>query len=253
MSSTGASNNFSARPPAGALNFPTTHWTLVMRVREGGSARQAALEELCGLYWYPIYAFVRRRGFAPHDAEDVTQGFFSKLLRDETFDAAAADRGRLRTFLLSSLDRFFADQHRRQNTLKRGRGQAIIAFEELHAEDRYAAEPRDHRSPEWLFTHAWAQLLLEGVRAKLQSEFAETGRADVFNALLPFLLLEDMPPSYREVAQQLDSSETAVRLLVFRLRIKFRDLLRAEVAQTVSTPGEVADELEWLKGVLVGR
>ena len=220
-----------------------------MRVREGGAARQTALEELCGLYWYPIYAFLRRRGHLQHDAEDLTQGFFLKLLNDASFDAAQADKGRLRTFLLCALDRHLADQQRRAGAQKRGGGQRIIAFEEMNAEERYAHEPQDQRSPEWLFTQAWAHLLLDGVRAKLRETFADTGRAGVFDTLLPFLLGDD-PPSYREVASKLDSSETAVRLLVFRARAKFRELLRDEVARTVEAPGDVARELEWLKGVL---
>ena len=223
-----------------------------MRVREGGAVRQTALEELCGLYWYPLYAFLRRRGFPQHDAEDLTQGFFVKLLHDETFDAAQSDKGRLRTFLLCSLDRHLADQQRRQGAQKRGGGQQIIAFEELRAEERYANEPQDQRDPEWLFTRAWAQLLIDGVREKLRATFVETGRAGVFETLLPFLLWDDAPPSYREVAQQLDASETAVRLLVFRMRAKFRDLLRDEVARTVLAPQDVAGEMEWLKSVLAG-
>ncbi len=242
----GTDNDLPERQP----DFPTTHWTLVMRVREGGDVRQAALEELCGLYWYPIYAFLRRRGFPQHDAEDLTQGFFAKLLGDETFDAANADKGRLRTFLLCSLDRHLADQQRRQSAQKRGGGRQIISFDELHAEERYAAEPQDHRDPEWLFTHAWAHLLLDGVRDKLRATFAETHRAGVFETLLPFLLMDDAPPSYRDVARKLDSSETAVRLLVFRMRARFRDLLRAEVERTVSSPEEAASEMEWLKSVI---
>jgi RNA polymerase sigma-70 factor (ECF subfamily) len=245
-----------SNPPADSRapgpDFPTTHWTLVTRVRQGGVVRQAALEELCRLYWYPIYVFLRRRGHAQHDAEDLTQGFFAKLLHDQSFDAADVEKGRLRTFLLSSLDRHLADQQRRQGALKRGGGHQIIAFEELNAEERYCLEPQDHRSPEWLFTRAWAHLLLDGVRGKLRETFADTGRAVVFDALLPFLLMDDAPPSYREMARQLDSSETAVRLLVFRARTKFRELLRDEVARTVLAPEDVPGEMEWLKSVLAG-
>lgn len=236
--------------PAAPGQFPTTHWTLVTRVREGGEIRRAALEELCGLYWYPIYAFLRRRGHAQHDAEDLTQGFFVKLLEDETFAAAQAEKGRLRTFLLSALGRHLADQKRRQSALKRGAGWQIIAFDELRAEERYTAEPLDHRDPEWAFTRAWTQLLLESVRQQLRETFTETGRAGVFEVLLPFLILEEPPPSYREVAATLDSSETAVRLLVFRMRGKFRELLREEVARTVDAPAEVETELEWIKSML---
>lgn len=238
----------SAATPLG--HFPTTHWTLVTRVRQGGEIKRAALEELCGLYWYPIYVFLRRRGHPQHDAEDLTQGFFVKLLGDETFDAAQADKGRLRTFLLSALDRHLVDQKRRQGALKRGAGWQIIAFEELRAEERYTSEPLDHRDPEWHFTRAWTQLLLEGVRQNMREAFAETGRAGVFEVLLPFLIMEDAPPSYFDVAEKLDSSETAVRLLVFRMRSKFRELLREEVARTVSAPEDVEGELEWIKSLL---
>jgi RNA polymerase sigma factor (sigma-70 family) len=243
-------NQSRADLPKRVTDFPTTHWTLVMRVRERGEVRQAALEELCALYWYPVYAFLRRRGHAQHDAEDLTQGFFMKLLHDETFDAADGGKGRLRTFLLTSLNRHLADQQRRQTARKRGRGNRIIAFEEMNAEERYVHEPQDHRDPEWLFTRAWAQLMIDGVREKLRQSFGETGRARVFDTLLPFLLWDDAPPSYREIAQKLDASETSVRLLVFRMRGKFRELLREEVARTVETPVEVASELEWLKSTL---
>lgn len=250
MTSPGTEDNSPADLPERGPDFPTTHWTLVMRVRQRGEVRRAALEELCGLYWYPIYVFLRRRGCAQHDAEDLTQGFFVKLLNDETFEAADGDKGRLRTFLLTSLNHHLADQQRRQSAQKRGGGQRIIAFEAMRAEERYAHEPLDQRDPEWLFTRAWAHLLIDGVREKLRESFAETGKAGVFETLLPFLLWDDAPPSYREVAQKLDSSETAVRLLVFRARTKFRDLLGEEVARTVLAPQDVPDELEWIKSVL---
>lgn len=230
--------------------FPTTRWTLVTQVREAPAARQAALEELCELYWYPVYAFLRRRGHPRPDAEDLTQGFFVKLLGDQTFEAAQAQRGRLRTFLLSSLERHLADHHRRQGAIKRGAGWRIIAFEELRAEERYTLEPADHWDPEKLFARTWTQLLLRQVREKLRDSFEETGRAGVFEALLPFLLLEEAPPSYREVADRLDASEAAVRLMVFRARNKFRELLRNEVAQTVQRPEEIEGELQWITTTL---
>ena len=233
-----------------ASAFPTTHWTLLARVCQGGDVRRTALEELCGLYWYPIYVFIRRRGCGQHDAEDLTQGFFLKLLRDETFEAADEDKGRLRTFLLHSLDRHLADQHRRQGAQKRGGGQTLVAFEEMGAEERYACEPQDGRDPETIFMQSWAQLLVGNVREKLRESFAETGQDDVFETLLPFLLGEGATPSYREVAQKLEASETSVRVLVFRMRARFRDELQAEVARTVLEPQDVADEMRWLKSAL---
>jgi DNA-directed RNA polymerase specialized sigma24 family protein len=233
--------------------FPTTHWTLVHRVREGGAMRQAALEELCALYWYPIYAFLRRRGYPPQDAEDFTQGFFLKLLGDETFAAAEAERGRLRTFLLHSLKRHLADQKRFDGALKRGGGLKAISFDEMHAEDRYVHEPVDVRDPEWLFMRTWANELLAGVREKLRADFNDTRRPDAFDVLLPFLLLDEDPPSCREAAAKLRATEVSVRLLVCRLRAKFRDLLREEVARTVQSPEEVLAEMDWLKSVLTAN
>ena len=253
MNAPGANDECSPGSSGPAGNFPTTHWSMVMRAREGGELKRAALEELCGLYWYPIYAFLRRRGYPQHDAEDLTQGFFLKLLTDESFEAADRDKGRLRSLLLHALQRHLADQHRRQNAQKRGGGRPLIAFEDLNAEERYLHEPRDQRDPEWLFTQSWAHLLIDAVRTRMQATFTETGRAGVFETLLPFLLWDDHPPAYREVSGKLAASETAVRLLVFRMRASFRELLREEIARTVLAPQDVAEELEWLKSVLVAK
>ena len=232
------------------VDFPSTHWTLVTRARQGGAVRQAALEELCRLYWYPIYAFLRRRGYPQQDAEDFSQGFFLKLLADESLSAVDESKGRLRTYLLQHLKRHLVDQKRFDDALKRGGGLKSISFEELHAEERYAGEPADLRDPERLFTRAWVNELLAGVREQLRADFADAKRPEAFGVLLPYLLLDDDPPSYRDAASQLRATEISVRLMVCRLRAKFRDLLRDEVARTVRTPEEVAGELAWLKSVL---
>ena len=224
-----------------------------MRVRVDGATRQAALDELCALYWYPIYVFLRRRGHPPHDAEDFTQGFFLKLLEDHSLEVAEEGRGRLRTYLLQHLKRHLADQKRFVGAQKRGGAHAVISFEELRAEDRYGHEPADVRDPEKLFARAWADELLQGVRAQLRQDFADAKRPEAFEVLLPFLLLDDDPPSYRDVAARLRATEISVRLMVHRLRAKFRDLLREEVARTVATPAEIETELAWLKSVLVEK
>jgi len=221
-----------------------------MRVREGGAVRQVALEELCRLYWYPVYAFLRGRGYPPHDAEDFTQGFFLKLLADESLSAVDEGKGRLRTYLLQHLKRHLVDQKRFDGALKRGGAAHTISFEELGAEERFTHEPTDRRDPEHLFTRAWAHELLAGVREQLRADFEAAKRPQAFDVLLPFLLLDDDPPSYREVAAQLRATDVSVRLMVSRLRAKFRDLLREEIARTVATPEDVAGEMEWLKGVL---
>lgn len=236
--------------PGSRRDFPTTHWTLVTRVRQGGEVRRAALQDLCGLYWYPIYAFLRRRGYSQHDAEDYTQGFFVKLLNDESFSAADEGQGRLRTYLLRHLKRHLADRKRFDDAIKRGAGLKAISFEEMGAEERYACEPLDLRDPERLFSQAWAKELIAAVREKLRADFADEKRPHAFELLLPFLLLDEDPPSYREVAAKLRATEVSVRLMVHRLRAKFRDLLRDEVARTMESPGDVDSEIEWLKSTL---
>lgn len=236
--------------PGSRADFPTTHWTLVTRVRQGGEVRRGALQDLCGLYWYPIYVFLRRRGYSQHDAEDLTQGFFVKLLHNESLAAADQDKGRLRTYLLQHLKRHLADQKRFEGALKRGAGLKPISFEEMGAEERYAREPREPRDPERLFAQAWANELIAGVRETLRADFADAKRPHAFEVLLPFLLLDEEPPSYREVAAKLSASEVSVRLMVHRLRAKFRDRLRDEVARTMASPVEVDAEIDWLKSVL---
>lgn len=235
--------------PVGS-SFPTTHWTLVSRVRHGGEVRRLALEELCGLYWYPIYAFLRRRGYFLQDAEDLAQGFFLKLVGDETFAAADADKGKLRTYLLGHLKRHLADHHRHVGAQKRGRGLQFVSFDAMEAEERYAAEPRDVNDPEALFSRAWALQLLAAVRGRLREEFNDPKRPHAFETLQPYLLLDEDPPSYREVALKLKATEVSVRLTVSRMRAKFRELLREEVARTVEAPEEVTSEFEWLRSVL---
>lgn len=234
--------------------FPTTHWTLVQAV-QGGSPEEAAraMEDICQGYWYPIYAFLRRSGHSAHDAEDLTQEFFASLITEDTIQAVRQDTGKLRFFLMGVVKRLVARQIRHDTAKKRGGGQSLVSFDEMQAEDRYANEPQDTRDPEWLFAHAWANELLAGVREKLREAFAATGRAEAFDALLPFLMWDDEPPSYREIARKLGSSEAATRILVFRLRTKFRDLLREEVARTVLTPEEIPGELAWLQSVLATK
>ncbi|MEI6537650.1 MAG: hypothetical protein WCN98_20065, partial [Verrucomicrobiaceae bacterium] len=181
-----------------------------------------------------------------------TQGFFIKVLSDASMEAAASNKGHLRTFLLQVLKHHIADERRRDVAVKRGGGQRLLSFDAMNAEERYALEPADTSDPEVIFTRAWAGELITGVRARMRGEFEEMGRVGVFEALLPFLLWEDQPPSYAAVAAKLNASETAVRVLVFRLRTKFRDHVRREISHTVESPEEIAGEISWLQRVLAG-
>lgn len=245
------SNDSPAPDPAA---FPTTHWTLVQTVQgDDATAAARAMEELCKGYWYPIYAYLRRSGHAPQDAEDLTQCFFEKLISDDAIQTARQEAGKLRSFLLGILRRVLSDHARRDSALKRGAHSPHISFDGMNAEQRYAIEPQDIRDPEWMFTHAWAHELLAGVREKMRAAFTATGRAGVFDQMLPFLMWDNEPPAHKELAEKLGSSEAATRILIHRLRAKFRELLHLEVARTVLSPSEIAGEMAWLQNTLAEK
>lgn len=242
----------SASPTMIGRVFPATQWELVARAGQGGKAREAALEELCRLYWYPVYAYLRRNGIGRADAEDLTQSFFAKLLTADSFVAADSEKGKLRTFLLCALQRHMVDRTRHEIALKRGAG-LVISFDGMDAEERYASEPQESRDPEFFFSRAWADGLLATVRTKLRAAFEMSGRAQVFEMLLPFLMWDDEPPSHRELAQKMGCTEAASRVHIMRLRKKFRDLLNAELARTVKSETEIPEEVAWLRSVLSTR
>lgn len=240
-----------AQMPTHHADFPTTHWTLVQAVQHGSPEDAArAMEELCKGYWYPIYAFLRRSGHAAHDAEDLTQAFFQRLITEGGLLEAEKQGGRLRSWLLGVLKHLLSDHFRHLGTKKRGGSVPHISFDEMAAEDRYTHEPQMESDPDAFFTHVWAQDLLAGVREKLRAAYESAGRKDVFDLLLPYLMWDKEPPSGREIAEKIGSSEVATRILIHRLRVKFRTLLKDEVARTVLTPEEIPGELAWLQGVL---
>ena len=231
--------------------FPTTHWTLVQVVQDGSPGEAAtALEAICTSYWYPIYAFLRRSGHGQHDAEDLTQAFFARLISEEAIQTVRREQGKLRSYLLGVLKRVLADHLRLGSAQKRGGGKVHVSFDQMEAEERYAHEPQDTRDPEWLFTQAWARELFSSVQQKLRTAFIETGRAEAFDALLPFIACDTEAPSQRELAEKLGKSETAAGTMIHRLREKFRTLLREEVAKTVLTPEEIPGEMAWLQEML---
>ena len=234
--------------------FPLTHWTLVRAVQSGSAEEAArAMEALCKSYWYPIYAFLRRTGRSAPDAEDLTQAFFHKLITGDALQTARPEAGKLRSWLLAVLKRMLSDDARHHATQKRGGGLVHVSFDEMGAEERYALEPQDNHDPEWLFTRTWAHELLAGVREELRVAYDAVGRPEVFTLLLPFLMLDNDPPSHRAIAQKIGSSEAGTRILIHRLRVKFRGLLQNEVARTVLTPEEIPGEMAWLQGVLAEK
>jgi DNA-directed RNA polymerase specialized sigma24 family protein len=243
-------------PPPGIAagrDFRTTHWSLVMAARHAPTAlSQQALEQLCRTYWFPVYAFVRRRGHPPEDAQDLTQGFFARVLATETLLQADAAKGRFRTFLLTLLTRHLATEFERSGALKRGGGAERIELDAADAEARYAIEPRDTVTPELLFERQWADALLGRVLDRLRVEFDGAGRGGRFEVMKGFLLSPAREVSYAEVASKLGMTESAVTSGIFRLRQRYGAVLREEIRQTVAEDSEVEDEIRHLLQILAG-
>jgi RNA polymerase sigma-70 factor (ECF subfamily) len=234
-------------PPSRADIFATTRWTLVVSAGRGTAGEAGrALEELCRTYWYPLYAYARRRGHAAADAEDLTQGFFARFLARNYLGGLDAEKGRFRAFLLASFQHFLANEADKAAALKRGGAAKRVPLDADDAESRYAREAADPLSPDRLYDRAWALELLARVLARLREEQAEGGRADHFEVLKGFLTAEDANRPYAEVADRLGAPEGAVRVAVHRLRRRYRALLRQEIADTLTRPDLVEDELRAL-------
>ena len=231
--------------------FATTHWSVVLAAGYTSvPGAQEALETLCRTYWYPLYVYVRRQGQSPHDAQDLTQEFFARLLAKKHLRLADPDRGKFRAFLLKSLKHFLVNEWKKARTQKRGGGQCVIALDADVAESRYAAEPALALTLDQVYEKRWAVTLLETVLAGLRESYAASGRLPVFETLKGFIWGEQATLAYTAVAPQLGLTEGAVKVAVHRLRSRYRELLRAEIAKTVATPGEVDEELQHLIAVL---
>ncbi len=231
--------------------FDTTRWSLVLAAREGGGDNtRRALSWLCEAYWYPVYAFIRRRGHDPDAAADLTQGYFALLLEKHYLADVRPELGKFRSFLLKSVQHFLSNALDRERARKRGGGMRAISLDGLDAERRLALEPRDARTPEAAFEWLWATSLLERTLERMRVEAAAKGRGMQFELLAAYLTETCGAPSYREAAQQLDASESAVKVAVHRLRRRFGELLREEIAETVQGPGEVETEIRHLLATL---
>lgn len=231
--------------------FVTTHWTEVLNA-SGGSSPQAAaaLETLCQKYWYPLYAFIRREGHNSHDAQDLTQAFFAKFLEKNFLAEVHPSRGKFRSFLLAALKHFLANEWDRAKAKKRGGEFTVISWDEQNAEARYSQEPAAELNAEKIYDRRWALTILDQALARLQKESEAGGKADQFEALKPLLMLSGEGASHAEIAQKLNMNLGALKVAAHRLRKRFRALLREEIAQTVSQPEEVEDELRYLVSVL---
>jgi len=239
-------------PPPKAC-FVTTRWTVVLKAGRNDTPRaQDALARLCETYWYPLYAHVRRRGHSAEDAQDLTQEFFARLLEHHWVGDADRAKGRFRTFLLTALSRFLANEWDRAQSQKRGGGAAPLPLDTAVAESRYCADAGTSMAPDRLYDRQWAMTLLDQALTRLGAEHEQSGKAAEFAVLSSALTAERGDIPYATLASQLGASETAARQAVHRLRKRFREVFRDEIAQTVAAPEEVEEETRHLLAALAG-
>jgi DNA-directed RNA polymerase specialized sigma24 family protein len=239
--------------PPGKDIFVTTRWTVVLEAgRKSSPHSDRALADLCQQYWYPLYAYVRRRCQSREDAEDLTQGFFAKFLEKNYLEGLSAERGKFRAFLLAALKHFLANEWDKAGRQKRGGGVQHLALDWQQADERFHVEPPDHATPDRLFDREWALALLERVIQRLQAECAVEGRAELFAQARGYLMVGEAAIPYAQAVMELGMDEGAVRVAVHRLRKRYRALLRGEIAQTVNDPAQVKEELKSLQAALAG-
>ncbi|PYK52691.1 MAG: RNA polymerase subunit sigma-24 [Verrucomicrobia bacterium] len=234
----------------GAVVFATTRWSVVLAAQGPSPAAEAAVEKLCRTYWRPIYGFLRRQSVRPEEAKDLTQGFFALLLERRDLNAVRREKGRLRSYLLTSLKHFQANERERAMAIKRGEGQQLIPLEELRERERIGFEPTDTLSADRIYEHRWALSLLDQVLARLRDEYCAAGNAQLFDRLQKSLTDEPDRPSTADTAREFGMTESALRQASYRLRLRYRQLLREEIAHTVMVPGDIEDELRHLITVL---
>ena len=234
-----------------ATAFPTTHWNLVIQATEGQEEEASlALDEICNAYWQPIFAYLSARGFSKQDAEDLTQGYFSSVLRRQSLNHADSQRGKLRTFFLSDLKRFIADQKRHDSAQKRGGKAHFESLDENLEREAFANESID---PETLYMKAWATTLIERATDSLKENYAASGKENVFELIADYLYGKNEGIPYPEIAIALKTSISAARLTVFRLRQRFRAMLESEIAHTVESTNQVGEEIDFLFQAVAAR
>lgn len=234
--------------------FATTHWSVVLKAgRSDTTQARNALAKLCQTYWYPLYAYVRRRGHSVHDAQDLTQAFFARLLERHWVSDAKQERGRFRTFLLTALSRFLSDEWDKLRAQKRGGGVLLLPLQLDDGETRYGNEPVDNSTPEQYFERRWALTLLDTVLQRLRGEYEREGKGALFAALRPTLVGDRELQPYAKLANGLGMEEGTVKVAVHRLRKRYRQLLRVEIGETMAESGDIDEELRHLFAVLARR
>lgn len=231
--------------------FLTTRWSVVLRAGNSGSSESgAALEKLCHAYWYPLYTYVRRQGRAPHEAQDLTQEFFSRLLESNGLDAVHPSKGRFRSFLIASLNHFLANEWKHSQRQKRGGGHTHFSLDEAMAEGRYQHEPAGNFTPEKAFERRWAEALLQGVLDRLRDEWENNETARRFDDMKPFLIEGRDAAPFAEAALRLNVTEASLKWAVHKMRKRYGEIFREEIANTVSSPEEIEDEIRHLFSVM---
>ena len=234
----------------GAVAFATTHWSVVLAAQGQSPAAQEALEKLCRIYWWPIYGFVRRQGYKPEEAQDLTQSFFARLLERRDLETVRQERGRLRSYLLASVKNFLSKARDRELTIKRGEGRPLVSLEDLLARERADQERAHKLSADRIYERRWALTLLEQVLARLGAEYKAAGKLPLFDRLKELLAGESGRPSQAKIGDELQMTENAVKQAFHRLRYRYRQLLHEEIAHTVAAPEDVEDELRHFMAVL---
>jgi RNA polymerase sigma-70 factor (ECF subfamily) len=243
-------NGIAPNTQNGGAAFTTTHWSVVLAAQGETPAAQRALEKLCRTYWRPIYGFVRRQGVGPDEAKDLTQGFFALLLERRDLNTVRQEKGRLRSYLLTSLKHFLTNERNRAMAIKRGQGQRLIPLEDLRERERVSFESADTLAADQIYERRWALSVLDQVLGRLEDEYRATGKMALFGRLQKSLIDESDHPSQADTAHELGMTENAVRQASYRLRQRYRQVLHEEIAHTVMVPSDIEDELHHLIAVL---
>jgi RNA polymerase sigma-70 factor (ECF subfamily) len=234
----------------GGAAFTTTHWSVVLEAQGESPTAQGALEKLCRTYWRPIYSFVRRQGAGAEDAEDLTQGFFALLFERKDLSTVRKEKGRLRSYLLTSVKNFLADEARRALAVKRGKGQRLIPLDDIREHEVIDVERSDRLTADQIYERRWAFTVLEQVMARLRDEYRSAGNLRFFDQMKKMLTNEPDRPSQAQIASEFDMTENAVKQAFYRFRQRYQTLLREEIAHTVAMPGDIEDELRHLIAVV---
>jgi RNA polymerase sigma-70 factor (ECF subfamily) len=231
--------------------FATTHWSVVLMAGSAGStSAEAGLSALCRTYWFPLYAFARRLGHSPPDAQDLTQGFFARLVETRLVSKADAEKGRFRSFLLGAFKHFISHERQRAAAQRRGGGETPLSLDALEAEALFSRDLATHLTPDAQFDRSWAMAVLEEASQIMEAEFKETGRGPLFEKLFPCVQGDSGTQSYAEIAAALGTTEGTIKVTVSRMRQRYREVLGSVVSQTVASPAEVEDELRELTAAL---